>query len=205
MTISRVLNENGIYSYSKKKKPKLTKIQKIKRKKFCEKYLFFTIEDWSEVLFTDESPFLLYSKNGNQKVWRTKGTELEENNIQTMIKHGPKINIWASMSYEGVGSIHLINGIMDSIQYAKILDKYLRNDGIQLCGESFILMQDNDPKHNSRLVSNWLDDHLIPALDWPPNSPDLNPIENLFSFIKKELKKIEISNSKDLWEKVQDL
>ena len=65
---------------------------------------------------------------------------------------------------------------MESIQYGKILNKYLKKDEFILCGEDFILAQDNDPKHKSKIIQDQLTEKNIRVLDWSPNSPDLNPI-----------------------------
>jgi hypothetical protein len=42
-----------------------------------------------------------------------------------------------------------------------------------------VFQQDNDPKHTSRRARNWFEENEIELLDWPPQSPDLNPIEHM--------------------------
>ncbi len=43
----------------------------------------------------------------------------------------------------------------------------------------FIFQQDLSPAHTAKSTKSWLNDHGVGVLDWPANSPDLNPIENL--------------------------
>ena len=51
-----------------------------------------------------------------------------------------------------------------------------------------VFMQDNAPLHTSHVVQKWLGDssreNQIELLDWPAYSPDLNPIENIWKFLK---------------------
>ncbi|ORD97419.1 TCB2 [Hepatospora eriocheir] len=50
--------------------------------------------------------------------------------------------------------------------------------------DKFILQQDNDPKHTSNVVKDWLDEKNIDVLPWPPQSPDMNPIEHIWAYMK---------------------
>ena len=49
----------------------------------------------------------------------------------------------------------------------------------------FLFQQDLAPAHSAKTTSNWFADHSIPLLDWPANTPDLSPIENLWCIIVK--------------------
>ncbi len=54
-------------------------------------------------------------------------------------------------------------------------------------GADFIFQQDLPPAHTVKCTKSCLNDHGVGVLDWPANSPDLNPIENLWGIAKRKM------------------
>ena len=67
------------------------------------------------------------------------------------------------------------------------------------------LLHDNDPgRHNSNVVKTWLHNNGISLLDFPPYSPDLNPIENLWSDVQKRVEEAQATTKEELENVVQE-
>jgi transposase len=75
-----------------------------------------------------------------------------------------------------------------------------------LAKKDIIFQHDNASSHTASKVKNWFYDSKIQVMMWPPQSPDLNPIEHLWDYLKKKLREYPQANNLDeLWERVQDV
>ncbi|KAF7693001.1 Transposable element Tc1 transposase [Cucumispora dikerogammari] len=105
-----------------------------------------------------------------------------------------------------VGRIVLVDETMDSIRYARLLTENLfESASIIWLGSNFIFQQDNASAHTARHTTSWFRENSVNVLNWPAQSPDLNPIKNIWSLLKQRLHDNTFTNKKILFEKITEL
>jgi transposase len=207
-TVRNFLKRAGLKAVGKKKRPYLKHSHRKARMDFAEKYQHWTVEDWKRVIWSDETKINRFGSDGKKWVWKRQGEQLNKRLIEPTFKHGGgSLMMWGCMSWEGVGFAAKIDGRMDSDLYCSILEDELQQSikFFKKKRKDTLFQQDNDPKHKSNKATSWFKDHKIQVMDWPAQSPDLNPIEHLWVHLKRQLAAYSTppSGINELWERTQ--
>lgn len=182
-TIRRTLHREGYHGRVARRKPFISETNRRKRLLFAREHLNKPPEYWENVIFSDESKFNLFSSDGRVMVWRKPNTEFKKQHVKGTVKHGGgSTMVWGCISAKSVGELVFIEGILTAKRYLHLLKDNLRKSAEKMgISDTFHYYEDNDPKHASRLVKEWKLYNCPKVVNPPPQSPDLNPIENLWN------------------------
>lgn len=203
MTIISVLNAHGLHCRTAATQTRLTEEHKINRMAFCETLL----EKWDEkklnsIIFSDEKTFCSDIK-WKKIVYRPINKRYDANYTQTQHLSGRiSAGYFGAISINGpVTDIVKINGKFNSNQYLNILRTHILP--VMQRNSTQIFMQDNSPIHKANKVMNFLQNQPFETMLWCPYSPDLNPIENVWSYLIHDWPQMENRNEKTLHELVK--
>ncbi len=143
--------------------------------------------------------FHLVSFSFHSRYWRKSGEVQNPYCLKCSVKFPQSVMIWAAMSSAGVGPLCFLKSTVNAAIYQKLLEHFMLPAADKLYGDAdFIFQQDLAPAHTAKGTKSWFNDHGVTVLDWPANSPDLNPKENLWVIIKRKMRHTRPNNADDL-------
>ncbi|GFW79595.1 transposable element Tcb1 transposase [Trichonephila clavipes] len=176
-TIRRRLQQSGLSARRPLFGLPMTQNHRRLRRKWCDERRMWAAE-WNEVVFTDESRICLRHYDGQIRVWRHRGERMLNTCTATLV-------------------VHCV--LCATSPRPAVVLPYLQSLATAIC------QQDNWQPHVTRIVQRFFVNHQIELLPSPALSPDLSPIENLWSRVAQRLTQITppAATKDQLWQRVE--
>jgi transposase len=186
MTVARAAHAQKLRPYARPHKPRLTETFKARRRRFER---LERNRNWNSVVAADEATFYLYDtpNRTHDVVWGKRGDPIPS--VATG-KSTVKFNAYGAVCAAGKVVLVLFEDNLNAAGYIKILgSKLLPAARAAFPGQHWCYLHDRSPQHTSKVAERWLDNHLPEHMTehWPPNSPDLNVMEQVWSLLRDKV------------------
>ena len=212
-TMARYMHLAGGRAARMRKSFYLSDLHQQKRMKWASEHENDTFEG---VVWTDESTIEMMGIRSCDYIWHDKDEQDCQERYINVPKHQTKIMVWGGISRTGRTTLHFHDKSVNSTTYKECLSdaflpaiddpEYLNHPA----GQPGHLQQDGASCHMSKTTVSWLQRKLPKGWtfdsrgDWPPNSPDLNPIENVWAILKDKVYEKQPKNETELAEVIEE-
>lgn len=204
ITLKRYLHKIGFFGRVGVKKPFINAANRMKRLAWAKRRKNWK-EEWEKIIWSDESSFEVFRGDGKRYVWRNSKEKYDPKCLIPTFKSGQEsIMVWGCFTKNKLGPLIRLEGKITAKKYIEILENHLLPFIASL--DNYIFQEDNAPIHTAKIVKKWKIDNNIINLPWPAQSPDINPIENLWSELDRQVRahKPLPKNKAELWQILQN-
>jgi len=197
-TVSRVASQLGLRYRIRPKKPRLRLPNRLARLAFAQEPR--TPRFWRRVVSTDEKTFTL--QFGSRGQW----VQFDDDpDARGTVKYDVGVRVWGGVCSRGTTSLFRIPKSMTGEAYRQFLETMVYPDLREKFGGNFVFQQDGDGSHTAAVVRAWLDEQEEEWIrDWPAQSPDMSPIENLWAIVTRRLEGRNVRTADGLWRALKE-
>ncbi|GBN39680.1 Transposable element Tc1 transposase [Araneus ventricosus] len=172
--------------------PLLTKHHRQLRLQWAREHRDWTTDEWKRVAWSYESLFLIHYFDGRVRVRRLPGEQLLPSYTAGHTQAGgADIILGGTFSWAALLPVVVVQQTMKAENYLNIITDQLHPYmALVFPNGNGIFQQDNAPCHKVRIVLEWFEEHTdeFHLMFWPPNSPDLNPMERIWDVMERQLR-----------------
>ncbi len=175
--------------------PLLSAKNRKQRLQYVQAHQNWTIEDWKNVAWSDESRFLLRHSDGRVRIFHKEHESMDPSCLVSMVRAGGGVMVWGIFSWHTLGVLVPIEHGLNATAYLRFVADHVHPFMTTVYPSSDgYFQQDNAPCHKAQIISDWFLEHdnEFTLLKWPPQSPDLNPIEHLWDVVEQEIRIMDV-------------